>query len=472
MFKLSMILIVTLNSWCLLAPGVMGQEHATDGQLQTQIEQQLDRNLRVANARLRESIEVQVKSGVVTLKGELPTYADRNHVQRLCERVDGVVKIDNRIVIKPLTVSDQKIKSAVHSRLEAHSSIRSSGIQVEVTAGVVRLSGEVDAWSDRRTAAWLARQVQGVADVRNELGVAHGREGPAIPRSDLTISRELESVLAKPGLLANMGVTFDISDGRVRLHGVVRQFAHKQVLAAIVRSIPGVVDVEMQEVLVSRSLNRDAADAEANTWSQNLETLQLAMDAALPQDQNQIEVRADAKTIVLTGTVSSLARKMQLTRLANAFSHEQSIVNDTKVVSKPRKDEAILGDIKNIVSHDSRNFGAEIHIEVSDGHAVLTGKVADFNSKIRLTRIVSGIAGLQKVTNNTTVAWSRNLADDGLKKSIEKRLRENGISGIVVTVQEGNATLSGAMGPESLARAKETAEKTDGIRSVTVRTEQ
>jgi len=46
------------------------------------------------------NIEVGVEQGVVTLKGEAPSDKDRIAVEAIVEKVDGVVKVNNQVVVK------------------------------------------------------------------------------------------------------------------------------------------------------------------------------------------------------------------------------------------------------------------------------------------------------------------------------------------------------------------------------------
>jgi len=67
--------------------------------------------------------------------------------------------------------SDDRIREEVSDRLEQHSWLDASELDVEVQEGVVTLRGDVDDRRQKRMAEDIAEQVPGVKDVRNELRV-------------------------------------------------------------------------------------------------------------------------------------------------------------------------------------------------------------------------------------------------------------------------------------------------------------
>lgn len=66
-------------------------------------------------------------------------------------------------------VDDKIIASKVKTELIGNQETKARDIEVEVYSGVVQLSGFVDSERARKLAGDIARQVEGVVDVRNDL---------------------------------------------------------------------------------------------------------------------------------------------------------------------------------------------------------------------------------------------------------------------------------------------------------------
>src|SRR5262249_3583181 len=66
-------------------------------------------------------------------------------------------------------IDDGAIATKVKSALIADPDVKGTQVQVEVNKGVVQLSGFVDSAAQARRAVTVARNVQGVSEVRNSL---------------------------------------------------------------------------------------------------------------------------------------------------------------------------------------------------------------------------------------------------------------------------------------------------------------
>jgi osmotically-inducible protein OsmY len=75
---------------------------------------------------------------------------------------------------KPLT--DDEIHDKVMARLAADRDVKGGGIEVDVKDGVVTLSGKVREESQKLKAERIARKVQGVKQVVNNLVVEFGAQ--------------------------------------------------------------------------------------------------------------------------------------------------------------------------------------------------------------------------------------------------------------------------------------------------------
>ena len=66
---------------------------------------------------------------------------------------------------------DSALTASIKTRFVKNNAVDAAAISVETLNGTVMLSGFAKDWQEKRTAESLARQVQGVKDVKNEIAV-------------------------------------------------------------------------------------------------------------------------------------------------------------------------------------------------------------------------------------------------------------------------------------------------------------
>ncbi len=123
------------------------------------------------------AVNVDTRQGVVTLFGSVPSEEAKRGAEELAKEVDGVTQVVNALHVVPendqkvVAARDEEIEGQVKQRIEGDPRLKEQEIAVEVENGLVRLSGTVATQSDRITAVFLARAVDGVHSVKNDLKV-------------------------------------------------------------------------------------------------------------------------------------------------------------------------------------------------------------------------------------------------------------------------------------------------------------
>jgi hyperosmotically inducible protein len=79
-------------------PGNESEAKAVDSDLDKAIEKNLDATL--VKHRLKKNVKYDVKNGVVTLKGDLPSQAKREQVEKLAASVPNVKQVVNELEVK------------------------------------------------------------------------------------------------------------------------------------------------------------------------------------------------------------------------------------------------------------------------------------------------------------------------------------------------------------------------------------
>jgi hyperosmotically inducible periplasmic protein len=122
-----------------------------------------------------DSLNVQVKDGVVTLTGKVRNAYLFDVAEENAMEVAGVRKVDNRIEILPPSQSDDRLRLAIYRRLRNDDRLfyyflgARPSINIIVDRGRVTLTGFVDTEGDRILAGSLIRQMTGVLSVENQL---------------------------------------------------------------------------------------------------------------------------------------------------------------------------------------------------------------------------------------------------------------------------------------------------------------
>ena len=126
--------------------------------------------------------EVDVKEGVVTLRGEAASQEQQDLTTEYAKDVDGVKTVKNEMTISktPLKpkektigekVDDASITALAKSTLLYHRSTSGLKIKVETNDGVVTLSGKAKNTAEKDLAAKYVNDVNGVKSVNNQMTI-------------------------------------------------------------------------------------------------------------------------------------------------------------------------------------------------------------------------------------------------------------------------------------------------------------
>ncbi|HEV8703062.1 MAG TPA: BON domain-containing protein [Candidatus Polarisedimenticolia bacterium] len=122
-------------------------------------------------------INVDSHDGIVTLFGMVPSQESKSAAAEIARGVSGVKRVENRLEVVASTnhdlvqARDEEIQQGVEKSLNDRGAQENADIDVEVTNGVVRLTGTVSTWQSNLSAVYLARSVTGVRSVLSELKV-------------------------------------------------------------------------------------------------------------------------------------------------------------------------------------------------------------------------------------------------------------------------------------------------------------
>lgn len=116
------------------------------------------------------SVQVEVRKGWVTLKGNAVWQYQKDAAENAIRRLAGVVGINNWVEIKPQT-STIDIKKRIEDAFKRDAELEAKAITVSVVGSTVKLEGRVHAWSERKAAERAAWSAEGVKIVDDRITV-------------------------------------------------------------------------------------------------------------------------------------------------------------------------------------------------------------------------------------------------------------------------------------------------------------
>jgi hyperosmotically inducible protein len=124
-----------------------------------------------------DNLAYRVEGGTVTLLGQVTRPTLKSDAGDAVKRIEGVDKVDNQIVVLPLSSLDDRIRRAVYRAIYGHPGLDRYALQaippihIIVENGKVTLEGVVSSQGDKTLANIRANGVSGVFSVVNNLRV-------------------------------------------------------------------------------------------------------------------------------------------------------------------------------------------------------------------------------------------------------------------------------------------------------------
>jgi osmotically-inducible protein OsmY len=152
------------NDIAVKPPGSPGK---TDTEIARAVREALDWDVFVTGRQVKST----VSAGVVTLKGEVETWLEREDAERVVRNLSGVRGVVNQLGVKAARITPAEVKRALEDALERQADREATRIDVRVRDGEVTLSGRVHSWTAKQAALGSAKGIAGVRNVRDQLRI-------------------------------------------------------------------------------------------------------------------------------------------------------------------------------------------------------------------------------------------------------------------------------------------------------------
>ena len=214
----------------------------TDEQIKTSVLAELRWEPSVSEAH----IGVTARNGVVTLTGNVKSFAERYAAEQAAQRVKGVKAVAADMEVRlPFEVKrrDEEIAAAIVDHLSWDSGIPKDAIKVKVSKGNVTLTGQVDYHFQEQAAESHVRRLSGVISVMNDVTIR-----PQVDTSHL--SADIQHALNRSWFFDPGLVHVSAQGGKVKLTGTVHTPQDRQKAGMTAWAAHGATSVE-NDILVA-----------------------------------------------------------------------------------------------------------------------------------------------------------------------------------------------------------------------------
>ena len=191
-------------------------------------------------------IGVSVDEAVVTLRGNVASYAEKMTAERVALRLYGVKAVANDLAVHLVSAferTDTEIAQAAVTALKWNTMVPNDRVTVTVSNGWLALNGTLDWQYQKDVAERTVRDLTGVKGVSNDIIVK-----PRVKTVD--VRDKIEAAFKRSAEIDARRVNVTATDGKVILSGNVHSWAERQEAERAAWAAPGVTQVEDRLAIV------------------------------------------------------------------------------------------------------------------------------------------------------------------------------------------------------------------------------
>lgn len=342
------------------------------------------------------NLTATVLGGTATLRGFVPSWAERNQANLLASEVNGVREVVNDVVINYESIRpDREIERDIRANFDRDVYLVGLPMTIQVHDGKVKLTGETGNLFARDRAtdeAW----VNGVNFVQNDIQLTWwdndgARKEPAQP-TDAELAASVKEELYQDLRVADpYEINVSCDRGDVTLAGTVPSYFQKTLAG---RNAADVVGVGWVTNYLQVQADRRSDKALENTAMNRLDS------DALTAGQDIAVVMVNGKA-TLTGHTTTSTERHQAADVVGAVPGVRSVTNHLEVDRTALLNDASLQrNIQDRLSaHAMTRMAAnDLDISVDSGVVTLSGTVdswSERNAAANLVFMTDGVLGLR-----------------------------------------------------------------------------
>lgn len=193
-------------------------------------------------------------AALVAAGGAPAVYAQNTTTDKMEQKADEAKDKAKSVTQDATTgLSDSWVTSKTKIALFADDRVKGLQVHVETQNGTVMLRGKVDSKEAKAAAAEVAKGIEGVKSVKNELQVVAPTDRKMVDADDKQISKNVEERFKQDPELKNAKIDAKVNAGVVTLTGEVKSIDTSARASEVARSIPGVRSVRNDLTYASRS---------------------------------------------------------------------------------------------------------------------------------------------------------------------------------------------------------------------------
>lgn len=273
-------------------------------------------------------IKTEVRDGAVTLSGIVESSAEKQLSFQVVRGVRGVARVTDKLEVEVDTVRrDSEIAAEIKRTLEMDVWLDARRVEVTVSEGKVRLSGEIGSAAEKARAAAqalvpAAREVDDSA-LKVEPALADNMRGPPRPNpTSAQLKETLQEAFRRHPRISAATIDINVHGSVVTLAGEVGNLKAKQAALRLVENTRGVSEVRGGDLRIPTKTPPPNATIEEEVRAA------FARDPFLADDA--INVSTGAGIVSLGGEVDSMFEKQHAEELVAGVKGVVTIANSLK----------------------------------------------------------------------------------------------------------------------------------------------